>query len=148
MLGCTRFFVGTWNPPLLPKSVGWHCHILLPDHTSASSLPHLLPQRGDYWGLWREGKCQPQDPAFCMQNQEGKGGKGLVTACGERTVSLHINCILHPRSSSLHCLRYDSRERYFNIRSSLSNGKKPGVLVPDVSKSTDRCVSWECALNV
>lgn len=106
--------------PPLPRSVGWHYHIVLPVHT-------LLPPCFIYCTTQGvTGGCQVKENASCMQNQGGKGATERETACGERTVSLHMNCILPLRSSSLHCLRYDTKERYFNLRSSLSEGTNLG----------------------
>lgn len=126
MLGCTRSGVGTWTPFPSAQICGLTLSHCTAWSHSASPLLHLLHQTGHCWGLWSEGKCQLQDPAFCMQNQGGKGETGQEKPCGEWAVSLHINCTLLLRTSSLHCLRYDTKERYFNLRSSLSEGTNLG----------------------
>lgn len=121
MLGCTRFGVGAWNPSPPAQVYG-----LTLSHCTAWSHTLLLPCFTYCTTQEITGGCELKENASCMQNQGGKGGTRWEIACGNRTVWLQIDCILPLRTSSLHWLRYDIKERYFNLRSSLSEGKNLG----------------------
>lgn len=95
--------------------------LYLPDYTLSLPCPIYCPTQGMTMG------CEAKESAGCrtlplfVQKQGGNGGTGQETARGE-TVSLHIDCIPPWRTSSLHCLRYNAKERCLNLRSSLSGG--------------------------
>lgn len=96
--------------------------LYLSDYTLPLPCPVYCTMQGMNVG------CEVKESVGCRilplfrQKQGGEGGPGQDTACGERTVSLHMDCILPCRPSSLHCRRYNAKERCLNLRSSLSEG--------------------------
>lgn len=130
-------------PSLWVDSITLHCLITL----WLFPAPPFAQDKG-LLGLWSEGKCQLQDPAFRMQNQVGKGVTGQETARGREDGFLAYQLHPAPKNQLLALPQIWYWGKVLQFKKLIIWRNLLGVLVSDVLKCTDRCVSRDCALNV